>query len=233
MPSVLQISCITKHYYPETLENFKKLCSILNIKYTETNEATCCGLPYFDRGELKAAKTIAEYNLQVFGQNNLVCNSSKCLNCYQIQYPKVFNNTVSHNHATHLAKNSTGINSLLQQISMNTLETISGHYFLVKDCCNAEWLGELSGKMKNCSWTYPILKNTCCGAAASMASENTELSRQLGKTLISEFEKSGAIAMVFEDDICRKQVDIAANVSGIPVKTMNLIDLLMQNQKHQ
>ena len=66
-----------------------------------------------------------------------------------------------------------------------------------------------------------------------MASENTELSRQLGKTLISEFEKSGAIAMVFEDDICRKQVDIAANVSGIPVKTMNLIDLLMQNQKHQ
>ena len=39
--------------------------------------------------------------------------------------------------------------------------------------------------------------------------------------------------MVFEDDICRKQVDIAANVSGIPVKTMNLIDLLMQNQKHQ
>lgn len=230
MPSALQISCITKHYYPETLDNFKKLCSILNIKYTETNEATCCGLPYFDRGELKAAKTIAEYNLQVFGQNDLVCNSSKCLNCYQIQYPKIFNNTVSHNNATHLAKNSSGINSLMQQISQDTLSAITGHYFLIKECCRTEWIGEFSKKMENCTWTFPNLINTCCGAGASMASENTELSRQMGKILIAEFEKSDAIAMVFEDDICRKQIDIVANASGIPVKTMNIIDLLMQNQ---
>lgn len=231
MPSALQISCITKHYYPETLDNFKKLCSILNLTYTEPSEATCCGLPYFDKGELKAAKNIAEYNLQVFGQNDIICNNSKCLNCYQIQYPKIFNNTVSHNNATHLAKNSKGINTLLPQISAKHLESISGHYFLVKDCCRAEWINSFIQKIPNCTWTLPALNNTCCGAGTSMAAENPEIARELSKTLISEFEKSGAIAMVFEDDICRKQVDISANATGIPVKTMNIIDLLMLNHQ--
>ena len=231
MPSALQISCITKHYYPETHDNFKKLCSTLNLTFTEANEATCCGLPYFDRGELKAAKNIAEYNLKVFGQNDLICNNSKCLNCYQNQYPKIFNNTVSHNNATHLAKNSKGLNTLVDKLNSKHLESISGHYFLVKDCCRAEWINALVDKMVQCTWTMPALNNTCCGAGSSMPSENPELAREMSKILISEFEKSGAIAMVFEDDICRKQVDIAANATGIPVKTMNIVDLLMQNHK--
>jgi len=231
MPSALQISCITKHYYPETHDNFKQLCSTLNIAFSETNEATCCGLPYFDRGELKAAKNIAEYNLQVFGQNDLICNNSKCLNCYQIQYPKIFNNTVSHNNATHLAKNSKGLNTLFEKLNSKHLESLSGHYFLVKDCCRTEWINSLVNQMTKCTWTLPTLKNTCCGAGSSMASESPEVAKDLSKILISEFEQSGAIAMVFEDDICRKQVDITANTIGIPVKTINIVDLLMQNHK--
>jgi Fe-S oxidoreductase len=231
MPSALQISCITKHYYPETHDNFKQLCSKLNIAFSETNEATCCGLPYFDRGELKAAKNIAEYNLQVFGQNDLICNNSKCLNCYQIQYPKIFNNTVSHNSATHLAKNSKGLNTLFEKLNSKHLESLSGHYFLVKDCCRTEWINSLVNQMTKCTWTLPTLKNTCCGAGSSMASESPEVAKDLSKILISEFEQSGAIAMVFEDDICRKQVDITANTIGIPVKTINIVDLLMQNHK--
>jgi Fe-S oxidoreductase len=130
-----------------------------------------------------------------------------------------------------LAKNSKGLNTLFEKLNSKQLESLSGHYFLVKDCCRTEWIISLVNQMTQCTWTLPTLKNTCCGAGSSMASENPELARDLSKILISEFEQSGAIAMVFEDDICRKQVDIAANASGIPVKTMNIVDLLMQNQK--
>lgn len=231
MPSSLQISCVTKHYFPETSDNFRKLCGMLNIDFTEPSSSTCCGLPYFEKGELKAAKNIAEYNLQVFAPNNLLCSNSKCLNCYQIQYPKIFNNTVSHNNATHLAKNSQGLNTMALQLNSHFLETIKGHYFLVKDCCSSDWINGLTTKMNACVWVFPALSATCCGAGASLASENNEMARQLSKNLIIEFEKSGAEAMVFEDDICRKQLEIVAQSSGIPVKTLNIIDVLMQNQK--
>lgn len=229
MANVLQISCVTHHYYPETSDNFKKLCRHLNLSFQENNESTCCGLPYFEKGELKAAKTLAEYNLQIYGNNEIICSNAKCLNCYEIQYPKVFNNTVSHNSATQLAKNSKGLGSLFQKLKEETLSKIKGHYFVVKECQCNQALNEVLNRMPLCLFSYPALQTACCGAAGSMASENTELARALGKNLILEFEKSGADAMLFEDDICRKHIDIVANNSGIPVKTLHIIDLIAQN----
>jgi hypothetical protein len=62
-----------------------------------------------------------------------------------------------------------------------------------------------------------------------MPAADHALAGKMSEKLIEDFISSGAEAMVFEDDICRKQVDLVAAGTGNQVKTLNIIDLLMSN----
>lgn len=229
MSIALQIPCITRHYYPGTLDKLKQLCLLAGFEIVTRDHGTCCGLPYFEKGELKAAKTIGEYNLSVFGQDHLICSSSKCHSSYTLKYPKIFNNTVSHNTAVGLAKNTLCLADVTDKLSDATVETVKGHYFMVKDCCSPLNTERITNRLTNCTWSVPAMHSTCCGAGTSMPSANHGLAGKMSEKLIENFLSSGADAMVFEDDICRKQVDLVSAASGQPVPTLNIIDLLMQN----
>lgn len=85
--------------------------------------------------------------------------------------------------------------------------------------------------MSACNFILPLLGAACCGAGTSMPASSPSIASQMSSKLIDEFLASGAEAMVFEDDICRKQVDIVALNKSLQVKTMNIIDLIMQNSK--
>ncbi len=231
MSIALQISCITRHYYPQTLDNLKKMCSLAGINAGINEKITCCGLPYFEKGELKAAKAIGEMNLQNSGHESLICASPKCHSVYTQKYPKIFNNTVSHNTAVHLAKNSSSLSRITDNLPDQFLQSVEGNFFLLRDCCSFSDLNKTTARMTACNFILPLLGAACCGAGTSMPSSSPSIAAQMSSKLIDEFLASGAEAMVFEDDICRKQVDIVALSKSLPVKTMNIIDLIMQNSQ--
>lgn len=226
MAKTLLISCVTRHFYPETAENIRKLCQSAGIECLESGTLTCCGLPYFEKGELNTAKKTGEYNLSVIGQNKLLCTSPKCYSVYAHHYPRIFNNTVSHNAAVALAKNTGNLAEVAKGIPASRLDTVKGHYFLVKECCSEQPSLPLEQMLKNCTWSYPSLRNGCCGAGASMPAMNRELARQLSVHILEEFKASGAEYIVCEDDICRKQLENCASESGISAPTLNIVDLL-------
>jgi Fe-S oxidoreductase len=230
MSFALQLSCVTRHYYPATVENLKKLCAILSIEYQEIEDATCCGLPYFEKGELKTAKTIGSQNLNLYENKKILSCSTKCESVLTHKYPKLFNNTVSHNQAVQLAKNTSGLSALFEKLPVEYWESIHGNYFLVENCCSNVWLKKFTSIAKNCEWSFPQIHVTCCGAGTSLPTYNQDLSANLSKILLDDFALSGADFMVFEDDICRKQVDIVAAKQNISIKTLNFIDFLMLNQ---
>jgi Fe-S oxidoreductase len=62
---MLQIPCVMFHYFPDTVKNLELLCQSAGLQYSIPDNQTCCGLPYFEKGELKSAKAIAEYNLAI------------------------------------------------------------------------------------------------------------------------------------------------------------------------
>lgn len=229
MSIALQIPCITRHFYPGTLDKLKQLCALAGFEIAIREQGTCCGLPYFEKGELKAAKSIGEYNLSVFGPDQLICGSTKCHSVYTLKYPKIFNNTVSHNTAVALAKSTLSLADVADKLPDASVEAIAGHYFLVNDCCSSQQSGRITGRLINCRWTMPALHSTCCGAGTSMPAAAHDLAGKMSAKLIEDFLSSGAEAMVFEDDICRKQIDLAAAGAGNQIKTMNIIDLLMSN----
>ncbi|MEZ4805781.1 MAG: (Fe-S)-binding protein [Bacteroidia bacterium] len=230
MSVALQLSCITRHYYPETVENLKKLCAILSIEFQEIENATCCGLPYFEKGELKTAKTIGSMNLTLYEHKQIMSCSSKCESVFTHMYPKLFNNTVSHNQAVQLSKNTTGLSDLLDKLPSEYFESLHGNYFLVENCCSKTRLKPYTLLAKNCEWSFPLIQATCCGAGTSLPTFNQNLSTELTKQLLDDFSNSKADYIVFEDDICRKQVEIVASKQNMSIKTLNFIDFLTLNQ---
>lgn len=225
MSLTLHIPCITSHYFQDTAENMRKLCRLANLQIQISENSTCCGLPYFEKGELKAAKGIGEYNLGHIGGNSMICLEQKCRFTFQFHYPKIFNNTVSHNATMQMARQIKGIESLLEHLDIDRLRNTSGNYFLVRECCsNAHF--DISALMSKVNWQGSFMKQTCCGAGSSMPVGDRQTSDKMALSLIDEFTASGADAMVFEDDICRKHVENVAEACQVTIKTLNIIDVV-------
>lgn len=222
----IQIPCITKHFYPGTVENILKICSVCGLKPEIRPESTCCGLPYFEKGELQAAKRIGQYNLKVFSGCSLQCTSPKCHGVYSRQYPKIFNNTVSHNDAMQLAKSCTGLQKMISKFPTNLLAQLSGRYFMVAECCSDAWLPGFLKQNTEAEWIFPVLKTACCGAGTSLPVHDPATASSLAMHLVDEFNQSGAVCMVFEDDICRRHVELSAQTAGQQIACRNLTDIL-------
>lgn len=225
MPIALQIPCNTLHFFPKTAENLKKICAAAGLNVFIPDEETCCGLPYFEKGENKAAKSIGEYNLKLYGQNQLLCTSPKCRKTLDTHYPKIFNNTVSHNETLAMVRNISDLKDVLKRLPQDNLEQITGNYFLVRECSSDDAPLVLpSGE--NLIWHSSYMAKTCCGAGASLPCSDSKMSELMAGSLIDEYKSSGAQAMVFEDDICRKHVQNVADRMGLQINTFNIIDII-------
>lgn len=226
MAYALRIPCVTVHFFPQTAENMLKLCRLSGIEVRVPDNAGCCGLPYFEKGELKIAKTIGEANLAVAGQDDQICLDIKCRHTFEFHYPKIFNNTVSHNATMQMVKQIKGLEFILDKLNLDKIKHIQGSYFFVRECCQTSQTFNSSQLLSKVNWHYPFMQFTCCGAGSSMPTSNKSLSDQMALSLIDEFTATGASAMVFEDDICRKHVENVASARQITIQTLNIIDLI-------
>lgn len=226
MSSDLHIPCITRHYFPKTAENLKKVCELAGYKVQVPENSTCCGLPYFEKGDLKSAKSAGEYNLQVYRQPQLISSSPKCSLCFQHHYPEIFNNTVSHNDAQALSRKIFSLPDLIKRIDREKLSQASGNFFLVEECCNSSNTLSILPPSELLTWHLAAIRPGCCGAGTSLPVFQHEIASDLAMTLIEEFKNSGAQAMVFEDDICRSHVSKVAESKGIEIHTSHIIDII-------
>lgn len=226
MSFALQIPCVTQHFFPETMENLVKLCQHAKYTISIPDKQTCCGLPYFEKGELKTAKAIGEYNLGVFGGTSLICGSPKCQDTFSQKYPKIFNNTVSHNDSVSLARNTSGLSALLKRISPANGANISGKYFVIEHCQSPDLVSnEQLAKFPNCEWLFPRIEHGCCGAGTCMPTSNRQLSYQMAMNLLRQATEASADYIVTMDDICRRHLVNVATENNLPVKTLHIIDI--------
>lgn len=225
MSLVVQIPCVMFHNFPETVENIKRLCNSIQVPYSIPENQTCCGLPYFEKGEQKAAKTISEYNLSVFGDHEILSPSLKCEQTYTISYPKILNNTVSHIQCMKMANAAKGLDYLFNKIKLLNAAPINQHFFFISDCSEngdiqKSWLSPFT----NSKFSFPKLENTCCGAGFCLPALNHDEANKMTNNLILQAYDSGATTILSTNEICLQQIQ--NNLYNYPqIKAMHLIDL--------
>jgi len=222
----LQIPCVMFHYFPDTLENVKKICKALNIEIKIEQNQTCCGLPYFDKGEKQAAKTIAEYNLKIFSDQNLLCVSKDCEKTYTNYYPKIFNNTVSHNECMKMAAQVKGFDFIYDKLDKFDFYTLSGKYFYLPENANngEEEIIKLD-KFKNIEWFLPSLIPTSDGSSFSMPIFSPIESEKLALQIINEAVLNTPNIIV-NNSISRQYLNTIAAKYKLEINIIHLIDLV-------
>jgi Fe-S oxidoreductase len=196
----------------------------LGIEWQISDSMTCCGLPYFEKGELSAAKTIAEQHLNHLNDVDVICHSSKCQQTFTEHYHQIFNNTALHLEANALSKRIQSIYDSLPAI-LPQLKSDHAHYYWVGNCCQSS-ANQFYQKLEGVKWSSAPMGTTCCGAGTSLAAIDPLLSSDLSVQMINDFKQSGATCIVFEDDICRRQIDAVAKAKGLSIATYNLIDII-------
>lgn len=214
------------HNFPETVKNIELLCQSAKIPFTIPENQTCCGLPYFEKGELKTAKTVAEYNLGVFGESDVICTSLKCKDTFTVKYPKIFNNTVSHNQSVRLANATKGLDYLFDKANPEKAELIAGKYFFIPDCAiekniQLDWIS----RFKNAEFHFAKLENTCCGAGYCLPSTNKTEADKMTSALIHQAIETGSESIVTTNEICLQQIIHVINANNHILKAKHLIDL--------
>ncbi len=225
MSTKIQISCVTKHFFPETYQNYLKINAFINQNSIELENFTCCAYPLFQNGDIKTAKKIGEHHINSI-KSKIVSCSNKCYSTFKNQYPKLYNNTVSHNAALDLANKTESFYHLISNLNLKNTSHFSGKYTLISDCENKTNINEFLKQFEQIEWIELNLNPTCCGAGACLPTQNKSLSVQMAIELINDSLSKSSNQFVFIDDVCRQHIIEVANKQKIDIKTFNLVDLI-------
>jgi len=227
MKVALKIPCVMQHYFSETAENFKTICQKLNIEFIIPENQTCCGLPFFEKGEMAAAKNVAEYNLKVFSEYTTLTCSNKCHKTYTNYYPKIFNNTVSHNECVKMSSNVLGLEYILDKLSSFDFSKPNGNYlYLVDSVLDSSLELNFIQKFSGVKWCFPTLEKTSAGADFSLPVLSPIEAEKLTLIVINDAIALGANTIVTFNDISLHQINIMAKKNNITINTLHLIDLI-------
>jgi L-lactate dehydrogenase complex protein LldE len=226
---LIQIPCVTRLFFPETSEKLIQLVKSIDSQYQIIENDTCCGLPFFEKGDLKNAKKTGEFQLKNLQNNTVISCGKRCSETFQKHYTQLFNNTVSHNEAIAFSKQVTDFNNLIEQLKINNADKITGTYFYIFDCYGdlpqqEKWLNLFS----KVEWHTSSLKKTCCGAGTCLPVSNQELSFKLAEELANQIIELNISNVVFADDICRFHFMNYCKSKQLTLNCVHIIDLLHQ-----
>jgi len=222
----IQIPCVTKHFFPTTAENIIALAHKYLKEFKIHSNFTCCGLPFFENGDLISAKKTGEINLKLFENQDIHAFSEKCYQVFNTQYPQIFNNSFSHNEAQLIAKKTISLLDFLNSIPLTQTLQNQDKYFVAFDCSsNKQKQISCLNKIGIVEWASPNIQNTCCGAGTCLPIYSPELAKQMSNQLIEDAINSECSTIICFDDICRHQLNIAINKSNHNISTIHIIDL--------
>ncbi len=227
MSKLIQIPCVTRFFFPETSEKLIQLVKSIDPQYQLIENDTCCGLPFFEKGDLKNAKKTGEFQLKKLQNNTVISCGKRCSETFHKHYTQLFNNSVSHNEAIAFSKQVIDFNNLIQQLKISNSDKIEGAYFYIFDCYGdilqqEKWLNLFS----KVEWHTSTLKKTCCGAGACLPASNQELSFKLAEELAIHIIELNINNVVFADDICRFHFMNYCKTKQLSLNCFHIIDLL-------
>ena len=101
----LFIPCFIDQLYPQTAFNMVKVLEKACCEVEYNTNQTCCGQPAFNAGFLDEARAVAGKFIKDFDTvDYIVAPSASCVGFVRNYYPKLFENTSSHNKVKSLGK---------------------------------------------------------------------------------------------------------------------------------
>ncbi|MFX1521007.1 MAG: (Fe-S)-binding protein [Promethearchaeota archaeon] len=222
-------------YYRKIARTTFQILKALKVDFTTLGaDERCCGSLSFFLGDEKTTKELAKYNVSKIkesGAKKVITSCPGCLRMLRLEYPKILEEQPSFKamHITELLIEFLEADKLQFQSELN----LSVMYH---DPCELVHSGiyEQPRKILKAIPGITLVENpdnetsTCCGGGGGLMSLDNNLSTRIAKHKLDTVLDIGVEALVTCCPACIATFSSAAKEYNLPVKIIDLLDLVLQ-----
>ena len=232
------VGCTSAYREKQLFESVIPILQKMEISFTLLKEEVCCGSPLITTGQSKAARRLAEHNVNLINSKmgkTVIASCAGCLRTLLSQYEKKFglkiNKQVLHVSeflAKKLRKLKKAMKHPKKQVEIATYHDpchIGRHVGIFEEprkvlraIPGIEFVE--MGRNKDNAW--------CCGAGAGVKSGFKEWSVEISEHRIKEAEETGARYLISTCPFCERNLRDAAEKMNSQIEIMDLCQLIMK-----
>ncbi len=231
----LFIPCFVDQLYPETAFNMVKVLEKAACEVHYNTNQTCCGQPAFNAGFTNECKAVAGKFLKDFESTDyIVSPSASCTGFVRNYYPKLFDNTASHNQVKDLGKRIFEFTEFVTDVLkienfgavMNAKATYHDSCAALRECKIKQGPRKLLSYVKGLELIEMNDNETCCGFGGTFSVKFDDISVAMADQKLINAVATGASHIISTDLSCLMQLDGVIKNKKLPIKTMHIADVL-------
>ena len=231
----LFIPCFIDQLYPQTAFNMDKVLekACCDVEYNVNQ--TCCGQPAFNAGFWDDARDVASKFLKDFDTvDYIVAPSASCVGFVRNYYPKLFENSTSHNQVKNLTGRVYEFSEFLTEVLniqnfgavLNGKATYHDSCAALRECKIKEGPRELLSHVKGLELVEMEDNETCCGFGGTFSVKYEAISSGMADQKIQHALATGADYIISTDMSCLMQLEGYIKKKELNIKPMHLADVL-------
>ena len=231
----LFIPCFVDQLYPQTAFNMVKVLEKATCEVVYNTNQTCCGQPAFNAGFWEESKQVCSKFMKDFdGADYIVAPSASCVGFVRNYYPKLFENSASHNQVKDLGKRIFEFSEFLSDVlkienygaEFNAKATYHDSCAALRECKIKEAPRKLLSHVKGLELVEMNDVETCCGFGGTFAVKFEAISIGMADQKVTNALATGAEYIISTDLSCLMQIDGYIKRKQLPLKTMHIADVL-------
>jgi L-lactate dehydrogenase complex protein LldE len=234
----LFMPCFVDQLYPQTGMNMVKILEKLGCEVVYNEHQTCCGQPAYNAGYVGECKSVAQKFINDFkGTDYIVSPSGSCTGFIRSGFEEIMAADTNLQDAKQVASRTFEISEFITQIlKVEDLGATFSGKATYHDACGAlrecgiksaprKLLSHVQGleliEMKECE--------TCCGFGGTFAVKFEPISVAMAQTKVQSALDTGAQYILSTDVSCLMHIDAYIRKNEIPIKTMHIVDVLVNS----
>ena len=231
----LFIPCFIDQMFPETAFNMVKVLEKATCEVIYNTNQTCCGQPAFNAGFWDEARAVATKFMNDFDNTDyIVAPSASCAGFVKNYYPKLFENSSSHNKMKEVGKRIYEFTSFLTDVlkienygaRLDAKATYHDSCAALRECHIKDGPRKLLKNVKGLELVEMDDNETCCGFGGSFAVKFEAISIAMADQKINHAIATGAEYIISTDSSCLLHLDGYIKAKKFPVKTIHIADVL-------
>lgn len=237
MKVTLFIPCFIDQLFPRAGISVVKVLERLGHTVEYPEEQTCCGQPAFNTGLWDEARSVAEHQLDVFRDAEVVVTpSGSCGAMMRVFYPELFAGTPRQQEAEALAARTFEFSEfLVNKLGVTDVGAkFPGRATFHDGCHGLRELGvkreprELLKHVRGLELIEMSPPETCCGFGGTFAVKWPMISSAMGENKCEAILQTGADYVISLDSSCLMHIQGMLDRRGQKVRSLHLAEVLAE-----
>lgn len=235
---IYYVGCTSAYREKQLLNSVIPILDKLNVKFTLLKDEVCCGSPLLTTGQFKAARRVAEHNVNLINTTSgqtVIASCAGCLRTLKKQYERKYGLKIQKEvlHVSEFLARKLKSLKKLYQGGKKPLEKATYHdpchigrhigifeepRKVLKSIPGIEFVE--MGRNRDNAW--------CCGAGAGVKSGFKEWALEISEERIKEAEETGAKYLVSTCPFCERNLRDATENMKSSIEVIDLCQLVLK-----